>query len=138
LDCNVAALNYHLRYQLLQIFTDIIIDEPLLINASSTGTVLLINSEYVVESDQCLIQKYKPMELILDFTTGSFIQIGTGNNYNPTSSYPTGYGNYRVGAKTAVFNKSKEIMNAGGLLEQIHSLGFIVAIINSGHCFARL
>jgi len=68
----------------------------------------------------------------LKFTTGAFVNIGNGTNYNSGMQFPAPYGNYNQAVKHHFLIRAEELIAAGMTTDAITSLAFNVAQINSG------
>ena len=66
------------------------------------------------------------------FTTGSFVNIGTGTSFNANTIYPAPYGNWYGGCKHQILIRADELYDAGAIAGNITSLSFEIAQINVG------
>ena len=97
-----------------------------------TASGLSMNTQYWWRVEMFNPTSTSPWSEIWTFTTGAYIMIGEGTEYNTGYGFPTGYGNWYGGCKQQFIIRADEIYAAGGTPGFLMSLGFNVAVINSG------
>ena len=129
---HLAAQNYHLQISSTEDFSNLIIDDSELRKPSFTGSGFEMNTQYWWRVAMINPVNTSDWSEAWTFTTGSYFQVGTGTDYNYEWDYPTGYGNAAGGAKQQFLIRPEEIIESGGSPGFLMSLGFNVAVINSG------
>jgi parallel beta-helix repeat protein len=72
------------------------------------------------------------MVLLSSIGISQTITVGTGTDFNSTTSYPTAYGNYWWGARSQFLYRVADLQAAGATAGLINNLAFNVTAINSG------
>lgn len=127
-----AATGYHFQLSTTEDFSGIVIDETMLTAPQFTASGLSMNTQYWWRVEMFNPTSTSPWSEIWTFTTGAYIMIGEGTEYNTGYGFPTGYGNWYGGCKQQFIIRADEIYAAGGTPGFLMSLGFNVAVINSG------
>lgn len=125
------ATGYHLQVSTDEEFSNIIIDEPNLTEASFLSSGLNFETQYWwrVLAFNPLIST--PWSEVWTFTTGNSIIVGNGTSFNSTNTYPAPYGNAFSGSRQQFLILADEIIEAGGLPDFINYIGFNVQSTNN-------
>ncbi|HPI21503.1 MAG TPA: fibronectin type III domain-containing protein, partial [Candidatus Kapabacteria bacterium] len=127
-----AATGYHFQLSTTEDFSGIVIDETTLTEPQFTGSGLSMNTQYWWRVEMYNPTSTSPWSEVWSFTTGAFILIGDGTEYNPNTTFPSGYANWYGGCKEQFIIRADEIYAAGGTPGFLMSLGFNVAVLNVG------
>ncbi|HPI20872.1 MAG TPA: fibronectin type III domain-containing protein, partial [Candidatus Kapabacteria bacterium] len=129
---NIAALNYYLQISSTPDFSSLVVDLPTLTRTRYILDYFEMNTQYWWRVAMTNPANTGDWSEAWTFTTGSYFQVGTETETNYQWGYPTGYGNASGGAKQQFLIRPEEIIEAGGSPGFLMSLGFNVAVINSG------
>ncbi len=127
-----AATGYHLQVATDEEFSDLFIDQNELTETNFYAADLAMNTQYWWRVKMYNLCSEGYWSDAWTFTTGAFVNIGDGTNYNSSWQFPAPYGNYNQAVKHHFLIRAEELIAAGMTTDAITSLAFNVAQINSG------
>ncbi|HPI19682.1 MAG TPA: hypothetical protein PKY56_04865 [Candidatus Kapabacteria bacterium] len=131
-DGSIGAESYYLQVATNPDFSNIVIDQPGITDTEYLVLGLDMSTQYwwrVRMISSCSESNWSD---ISTFTTGAFINLGTGTAFNDRYTYPAPYGNWYGGCKHQILIRAEELYEAGAVPGMLTSLGFNVAQINVG------
>ncbi len=131
-DGSIGAESYYLQVATNADFSDIVFDQPGITDTEYMLLGLNMSTQYWWRVRMISTCSESNWSEVWTFTTGAFINIGIGTDFNDQYTYPAPYGNWYGGCKHQILLRAEELYEAGALPGMLTSLGFEVAQINVG------
>jgi len=129
---NIGTEHYYLQVSTNTDFSDLIIDQSEITETDYIVPDLELSTQYFWRVKMISSCSESDWSEVWTFTTGGFINIGTGTDYNDPYTYPAPYGNSYDGCKHQILIRAEELVEAGAIPGMITSLVFDVAEVNAG------